>query len=220
MSPSSFRHRPSRAEPDRESYENGDGLALVAVVLTVILALLIAGAGSGARKETTPIITTVPGSGILPTEGDTPQVIFPNAFYPPWTHTGAPFPALVAHGALVHLKAGTCDQRTSVVVKTSAHGGKGLIFYADRGGPNLDDSSHWLSSPPPAYQFMTAIEHGAIYAGYYAKVEFTVPGSYSFSFASSDCAYPQVGVQPPGVTTPAPYSLYVGTATIVRVTAK
>lgn len=85
------------------------------------------------------------------------------------------FGGLPPHGALVHLKAGVCNQRVSVSFRGSA----GLLFLRD--GPKGSGFS-WLTSRPFGF------DNGKISAGDFAEAFSTQTGKhYTLTFASSDC---------------------------------
>lgn len=140
----------------------------------------------------------------VPALGTTPQVNHPQPNVAPAYPPGA----IPAHGALVHLKGDTCAQRASVTVRVQTAGGKGLVLVSDA------PSTHWLASVPPTPPALAATFSGGttqdltnapIPGGYWLRLSFATPGSYSFAFASDACRYGS--------------GLYVGTATVLRVTA-
>lgn len=98
-----------------------------------------------------------------------------------------------AHSALVHLKAGVCDQVASVSIKA----GNSLVIIADGTAGSTE------------FHFPTVIWTGRLYATNWLYITPHTAGlHYTFTFGSSDC---------PSPTSP---GLYTANATTVDVTVK
>lgn len=124
-----------------------------------------------------------------------------------------PYPAALApgialplpnYGSLVHLKAGVCNQKVSVIVHDRVNG-RGTIFISDNGGPGGDQAYHWLANTPASIP----PEPFRIFAGNWIKLDWGTDldgKSVTLDYASSDC--PVAGSSP---------TAYKPDATIVNV---
>lgn len=103
-----------------------------------------------------------------------------------WAQPGPPIPPLpLLYGAIVHLKSGACNQLVSVTARDVQAGGKGVVFVRDAPTSGATDytAASWLTVFPQGDSFPM----GAIDVGFWWKHDFAGAGSYTLTFASTDC---------------------------------